>query len=227
MSSLDTTAKYLVRDHSLLLVVWARYAGLGWQGKNTCIINQRLGSWLFLGVILASLELEPDLPAPDRCGTCTRCLDACPTDAFIAPYQLDASRCISYLTIEKRGDIPDHLRQGVGRHVFGCDICQDVCPWNRRAPFSNAPEIAPREKLVNPALDWLAEMNAEDFRETFRRSPVKRAKFNGLRRNVTVAMGNSGDAHFLPALEKLAADPDETVAEHARWAMEKIRDVRG
>jgi epoxyqueuosine reductase len=219
----DAETRCYVDTGPLVERVWARYAGLGWQGKNTCIINQRLGSWLFLGVILTSLELEADIPAPDRCGTCTRCLDACPTDAFIAPYQLDATRCVSYLTIEKRGDIPDTLREGIGRHVFGCDICQDVCPWNRRAPFSNAPEFLPREKLVNPALDWLAEMNAEDFRETFRRSPVKRAKFNGLRRNLAVAMGNSGEAHFLPALEKLAADPDETVAEHARWAMKKIR----
>jgi epoxyqueuosine reductase len=203
--------------------VWARYAGVGWQAKNTCIINQRMGSWIFLGVILTSLELEPDLPAPDRCGTCTRCLDACPTNAFIAPYQLDATRCISYLTIEKRGDIPEELREGLGRHVFGCDICQDVCPWNRRAPASNAPEFAPREKLVNPALDWLAEMNEDEFRQTFRGSPVKRAKFSGLRRNVAIAMGNCGNERFLPALENLAADPDATVAEHARWAIKEIK----
>src|ERR1700757_2285828 len=145
--------------------VYAKYAGVGWTGKNTCILNQKLGSWLFLGVILTSLELEPDLPAPDRCGTCTRCIDACPTDALLAPYQLDSNLCISYLTIEKRGAIAQDLRTGMGRHLFGCDICQDVCPWNRKAPATTAPEFQPREGLVNPALEWLAEMTAEEFRE--------------------------------------------------------------
>ena len=119
----------------------AKYAGVGWIGKNTCIINQQIGSWLFLGVILTSLELTPDMPAPDRCGTCTRCIDACPTDAILAPYQLDANRCISYLTIEKRGSIPEDLRAGMGRQYFGCDICQDVCPWNRKAPATTATEF--------------------------------------------------------------------------------------
>ena len=138
--------------------VFAKYAGVGWIGKNTCIINQKKGSWLFLGVILTSLELAPDLPAPDRCGTCTRCIEACPTNAIIAPYQLDSNKCISYLTIEKRGSIPEDLRAGIGRHVFGCDICQDVCPWNRKAPASTAPEFEARPGLVNPALAWLAEM---------------------------------------------------------------------
>src|SRR5215469_15320016 len=132
--------------------VFAKYAGVGWIGKNTCVLNQKKGSWLFLGVILTSLELVADLPAPDRCGTCTRCIDACPTDALIAPYQLDSNRCISYLTIEKRGPIPEDMRSGVGRHVFGCDICQDVCPWNRKAPITLAEEFQPREGLVNPAL---------------------------------------------------------------------------
>ena len=163
--------------------VVAKYAGIGWIGKNTCIINQKLGSWLFLGVILTSLDLEAaeELPAPDRCGSCTRCIDACPTDALIAPYQLDSNKCIAYLTIEKRGALPDDndLRSGMGRHVFGCDICQDVCPWNRKAPATNAAEFQPRAELVNPALDWMAEMSAEEFRQTFRGSPVRRAKRSG------------------------------------------------
>ena len=203
--------------------VYAKYAGVGWIGKNTCILNQKLGSWLFLGVILTSLEPEADLPAPDRCGRCTRCLDACPTHAFTAPGQLDARLCISYLTIEKRGDIPDDLRSGMGRHVFGCDICQDVCPWNRKAPVTAAAEFQPREGLVNPALDWLAEMRPEEFRTAFRGSPIRRTKLSGLRRNAVIAMGNSGNAKFLPTLKRLADDPDSDVASHARWALSRIR----
>jgi epoxyqueuosine reductase len=206
----------------LLERVYAKYAGVGWIGKNTCILNQKLGSWLFLGVILTSLELEPDLPAPDRCGTCTRCIDACPTDAFIAPYQLDSNKCISYLTIEKRGAIPEEMRQGMGRHVFGCDICQDVCPWNRKAPSTTAAEFQPREGLVNPALEWIAEMSAEEFREKFRGSPIRRTKRTGLRRNAMIAMGNSGDPRLIPALEKLAADDDPVVAESARWGLGQL-----
>jgi len=206
--------------------VYAKYAGVGWIGKNTCILNQKMGSWLFLGVILTSLGLEPDLPASDRCGTCTRCIDACPTDALIAPYQLDSNRCISYLTIEKRGPVPEEMRDGMGQHVFGCDICQDVCPWNRKAPVTAAWEFQPRERLVNPALDWLAEMSAEEFRETFRGSPIRRAKRTGLRRNAALAMGNSGDRRFAPALEKLAADEDSVVAESARWAAKKLTSPR-
>jgi epoxyqueuosine reductase len=203
--------------------VYAKYACIGWIGKNTCIINQKLGSWLFLGVILTSLEISPefsaDLPAPDRCGTCTRCITACPTQAIVAPGELDARLCISYLTIEKRGEIPEALREGIGRHVFGCDICQDVCPWNRKAPVTGADEFQPREGLVNPRLEWLSEMQPEEFRATFRGSPVRRAKLSGLRRNAVIAMGNSGDEKFLPTLKRLAEDADPVVAEHARWAL--------
>lgn len=206
--------------------IYAKYAGVGWIGKNTCIINQGLGSWLFLGVILSSLELAPDLPAPDRCGTCTRCIDACPTQAITAPYELDSNRCISYLTIEKRDAIPEGLRAGMGRQVFGCDICQDVCPWNRKAPSGNDPELQPRPELVNPALDWLAQMTTVQFAETFRGSPVRRAKLSGLRRNAVVAMGNSGQLKFTSTLEKLALDPDPVVAEHATWALNKIKKER-
>jgi epoxyqueuosine reductase len=205
--------------------VYAKYAGVGWIGKNTCILNERLGSWLFLGVILTSLELQPDLPAPDRCGTCTRCIDACPTDALIAPYQLDSNKCISYLTIEKRGIIPEEMREGMGRHVFGCDICQDVCPWNRKAPATGAAEFQAREGLVNPALEWLAEMSAEEFREKFRGSPIRRTKRSGLRRNAAIAMGNSGDRRFLPTLQTLAADADPLVGESATWAAKKLGGI--
>src|ERR1700690_2202463 len=202
--------------------VYAKYAGIGWFGKNTCIINQKLGSWLFLGVLLTSLELEAGIPAPDRCGTCTRCIDACPTDALVAPYQLDSNRCISYLTIEKRGAIAEDLRPGMGHEVFGCDICQDVCPWNRKAPATSAGEFQPREGLVNPALEWLAGMTAEEFREKFRGSALRRAKRSGLRRNAVIAMGNSRDRRFGPLLEKLRADEDAGVSEGARWAANKL-----
>jgi epoxyqueuosine reductase len=202
--------------------VYAKYAGVGWMGKNTCILNQKLGSWLFLGVILTSLELEADLPAPDRCGSCTRCIAACPTDALIAPYQLDSNKCISYLTIEKRGAIPEDMRTGMGRHVFGCDICQDVCPWNRKAPVTSAAEFQAREGLVNPALGWLAEMSEEEFQERFRASPIRRTKRSGLRRNAVIAMGNSGNQKFLPTLQRLTADNDAVVAESARWAMDRL-----
>jgi len=206
--------------------VFAKHAGIGWIGKNTCIINQKLGSWLFLGVILTSLDLAPDVPAPDRCGTCTRCITACPTQAIVAPGELDARLCISYLTIEKRGAIPEDLRAGMGRHVFGCDICQDVCPWNRKAPATQVAEFQPREPLVNPALDWLAEITPDEFRETFRGSPVRRAKLTGLRRNAIVAMGNSGNEKFALTLERLVTDPDPSVSDHARWALEKLRQKR-
>ena len=218
-----TESRRYVDTGPLIERVYAKYAGVGWVGKNTCIINQKQGSWLFLGVILSSLDLTPDMPAPDRCGTCTRCIDACPTHAFLGPYQLDSNRCIAYLTIEKRGEIPSDLRGGIGRNVFGCDICQDVCPWNRKAPASNAPEFQPQKELVNPVLEWLANLGPEEFSETFRGSPLKRTKRQGIRRNAVVAMGNSGEKEFIPLLAKLSQDQDEVVAEHARWAQHKLR----
>ncbi len=220
--------------------VYAAHSGIGWTGKNTCIINQKLGSWLFLGVILTSIEIQPDLPPPDRCGSCTRCIEACPTDAFIAPQKLDASRCISYLTIEKRGAIPEDLREGIGRHVFGCDICQDVCPWNRpqkdkgagpfqQGSFNNTVnrDFRPRALLVNPSLEWLATISEDDFQSSFRGSPIKRAKRSGLRRNAVIAMGNSGNPGFAPVLRQIADhDPDEVVADHARWSLAKLQPPR-
>jgi len=202
--------------------IFAKYAGVGWIGKNTCVLNQRLGSWLFLGVMLTSLELAPDLPPADRCGSCTRCLDACPTHAFPAPYQLDATRCIAYLTIELRGPVPEELRTGIGRQVFGCDICQDVCPWNRKAPTTSSADLQARPQVVNPDLEWLARLTPEEFRETFRGSPVKRAKRSGLLRNVAIAMGNSGDTRFLEVLKVLSEDEDPIVAQHAGWAIKAL-----
>ena len=223
----ELTTRSYVDTGPIVERIFAKYAGVGWIGKNTCVINQKIGSWLFLGVILTSLELQPDMPAPDRCGTCTRCIDACPTDAILEPYLLDSNRCIAYLTIEKRGIIPDEdLRRGIGHHVFGCDICQDVCPWNRKAPASSAAEFQPRPALVNPALDWIANISEEEFRDTFRGSPIRRAKRTGLRRNAVIAMGNSGNQEFVPLLDRLAedCDEDESIADSARWAANELRN---
>lgn len=207
--------------------VYARYAGIGWTGKNTCILNQKLGSWMFLGVMVTSLELPPGvLPvlASDRCGSCTRCIDACPTHA-LTPYRMDASRCISYLTIEKRGSIPEELRAGMGRQVFGCDICQDVCPWNRKAPVVEDAELAAREELVNPALEWLAGITREEFGACFFGSPIKRAKFEGLRRNVAIAMGNSGQEKYRERLAEWSRDEDAAVREAAEWALKSLEQA--
>ena len=222
----NLTTRAYVDTGPIVERVFAKYAGVGWIGKNTCIINQKKGSWLFLGVILTSIELAPDLPAPDRCGSCTRCIEACPTDAFVAPYLLDSNKCISYLTIEKRGSIPENLRSAMGRHVFGCDICQDVCPWNRKASATNFDEFQARPGLVNPDLAWLGKMSPAEFQDTFRRSPIRRAKRNGIQRNAAIAMGNSGNSEFLPLLETLTGDPDENVAEAARWALTRLEKPR-
>jgi epoxyqueuosine reductase len=206
--------------------VYAKYAGVGWIGKNTCVIHPKKGSWLFLGVILTSLGLAADLPAPDRCGSCTRCIDACPTEAIVAPGKLDSRRCIAYLTIEKRGAIDPELLPKMGHHVFGCDICQDVCPWNNKsgnAPGTSLSEFQPQAKLFHPELSWLARMTEGEFQQTFRGSPIMRAKFAGMRRNVALAMGNSGNPAFIPLLECLAEDPDRTIADSAQWALAKLR----
>jgi epoxyqueuosine reductase len=208
----------------------ARAAGLGWTGKNTCLIHPKLGSWNFLAVIVTSLPVpgeEAPLTVPDRCGSCRRCLDACPTQALIEPYRMDATRCISYLTIEHRGDVLEELRAGMGRQVFGCDICQDVCPWNRKAPIGTNPDLMPRAELINPSLEWLAELELADFERLFNGSPVRRAGFAGLRRNIAIAMGNSGLARFLPRLEDWAATSSadselSPLQSAARWAIERI-----
>jgi epoxyqueuosine reductase len=233
--------------------VLAKYAGLGWLGKNTLLLNQMLGSFFFLGVILTTLDLEPtlganELPPPDLCGSCRRCLDACPTQAFVEPYVMDARKCISYLTIELRGPIPEELREPMGNHVFGCDICQDVCPWNRRAPIVTKPQFQPRvfpppvenrtstplppqdESLYLPGLEWLLGRSEADFRELFRGSPVKRTKWRGLMRNACIAIGNSGvgpgmvdQVRISEILERLAGSEDQVLAESARWALSRIQ----
>jgi epoxyqueuosine reductase len=218
--------------------VAAKYAGLGWLAKNTCLIHEESGSWLFLGVIVTTLELAAslgpaDVPAADGCGNCRLCIEACPTGAIVEPYVLDARRCISYLTIELRGAIPAELRERMGRHVFGCDICQDVCPWNHRAPVTALANFEPRRvaphSLYSPDLEWLISLTKEEFREVFRGSPVKRTKWRGLVRNACVALGNSGLRAGDPRYEEirarlaqLAAAGDAMVAEHAQWALNRL-----
>ncbi len=209
--------------------VLAAHAGVGWIGKNTCVIDPALGSFLFLGVLATDLELPPDAREPDHCGTCRACLDACPTDAFAAPYELDAARCLSYTTIELRGAIPEPLRAAHGDWVFGCDVCQDVCPWNRRTRREVPPDVAglraalaPRAEWDAPALAWLLSLDADAWRASTRRSALRRAKHRGLLRNAIVAAGVSGDRALVPALERHAAGSDPMLAEHARWALEAL-----
>jgi epoxyqueuosine reductase len=215
-------SKICVDTAPLLERSYARLAGLGWIGRNTCLINQQSGSWFFLGELLVSLEIEPDRPPPDRCGTCRRCIEACPTAAIVPGplgYTVDSRLCISYLTIELRTEVPAEQRAASGAHVFGCDICQDVCPWNRRAPVTAAPEFQPR--LFAPPLERLAEITEEEFRAMFRDSPVTRSRYAGFLRNVAIAMGNSGQERFRAPLERLARHADQRVREHARWALEQ------
>jgi epoxyqueuosine reductase len=238
--------------------VAAKYAGLGWLAKNTCLINEQIGSWLFLGVIITTLDLEPSLapaesPPPDRCGTCTLCLDACPTHAFTEPRVLDARQCISYLTIELRTAIPEELRPAMGNAVIGCDICQDVCPWNRKSPVTTLAAFQPRDlttvqsgeessetgenesqhtaTLFAPELERLASLTQQEFSSIFRGSAVKRAKWRGLVRNACVALGNSkilrdsaAYPRVLALLENFAGGSDQLISEHAQWAISHLKN---
>jgi epoxyqueuosine reductase len=219
-------ARTYVDTGPLVERAWAAAAGLGAWGKNTCLLHPEHGSWFFLGEAVTDLELAPDAPRADLCGSCTACLEACPTGALPEPYVLDARRCISYLTIEKRGPLPPEGRERLGRHVFGCDICQDVCPWNRRRRRQGGPPFEPRPGAVAPDLVELAALDHGGFRERFRHSPVKRTKRRGLLRNVAVALGNGGDRRHLPVLERLAEDEDPVVREHAEWAFRKVAGER-
>lgn len=200
----------------------AMRAGVGFIGKNTCVISQKLGSWLFLAELLTNLELEPDEPATAHCGRCTRCLDACPTRAFVGPYVLDATRCISYLTIELRGAIPRELRALMGTHVFGCDICQAVCPWNRFAQATENEAYHPRHALRSPELLELFALDLEGWQRQFRQSAVKRAKYAGFRRNVAVALGNTGAPEAVAPLVAALADPAALVRAHVAWALGRL-----
>jgi epoxyqueuosine reductase len=211
------TAPLLERD-------FARRAGLGWFGKNTMLLNKRLGSYFFLGGLLLDLELTPDVPhETSHCGTCNACLDACPTQAFVEPGVLDSRRCISYLTIELRGSIPEDLREPMGEWLFGCDVCQEVCPWNRKAPPGTESALQARDDLtaINPA--ELLSLSEEQFRTRFRGTALMRAKRSGLLRNAAIVLGNQGDTAALPALEQALGDSDAVVRDAVHWAIEKIR----
>jgi epoxyqueuosine reductase len=222
----DCEYRICVDTAPLLERAYARRAGLGWIGKNSCLINEHRGSWFFLGEMLLSLELTANEPPPDRCGSCSRCIDACPTQAIIPTgrnspaWELDAGLCISYHTIESKSAVPAGLRALFGSHVFGCDICQDVCPWNQRAPVSIDAPFQPRE--FAPPLAELAALSEEEFRSMFRASPIWRAKYRGFLRNVCTAMGNARRPQYRTPLEQLARHEDSAVSEHARWALERI-----
>ncbi|PYJ93326.1 MAG: tRNA epoxyqueuosine(34) reductase QueG [Verrucomicrobia bacterium] len=211
------TGPILERDH-------AAKAGIGWHGKNTMLIDERFGTWFFLAEILTTLELPPDRPVPDRCGTCERCIKACPTGAITAPHRLDARRCISYLTIELKGSIPLELRPLIGDRIFGCDDCLDVCPWNRFAQVSHETAFSARQSTTGMSLREYLQLNDAEFRGFFKNSPIKRIKRRGFLRNVCVALGNAGNASDIPALERAAADPEPLIAEHATWAIQRIRE---
>lgn len=201
-------------------------AGLGWQGKHSNLVSQDFGSWLFLGAIYTTLEIAPDTPGKDRCGSCRACQDACPTDAFPAPYQVDARRCISYLTIEHKGPIAEEFRAALGNRIYGCDDCLAVCPWNKFAAAAQAnTKLLPRAELLAPRLMDFLDLDDAGFRALFSGSPVKRIGRDRFVRNCLYAAGNSGDATLLPQVERLRADPDAAVAEAAQWAASRIRAV--
>ena len=200
----------------------AQRAGLGFVGKHTNLISRSLGNWFFLAEILTTLELPPDAPEKNRCGSCARCITACPTQAITAPFQLDARKCISYLTIELKGSIPVELRPAIGRRIYGCDDCLEVCPWNRFAREGSLMRPHARPDLSTPDLLNLLDLDEAGFRRHFAGTPMLRTKRRGLLRNVSVALGNVGDTRALPALKKAASDPEPLIAEHARWAIDQI-----
>ena len=211
------TGPVLERDHAAL-------AGIGWHGKSTMLIDEKLGTWFFLAEILTTLELPQDEPTRDRCGICERCINACPTGAITAPHKLDARRCISYLTIELKSSIPLEFRPLIGDRIFGCDDCLDACPWNRFAQVSHETAFAARRSTTAFALRDYLNLTDAQFRNLFRDSPIKRIKRRGFLRNVCVALGNVGDKEDLPALEVAATDHESLIAEHAAWAIGRIRE---
>jgi epoxyqueuosine reductase len=202
----------------------AQQAGLGWIGRNTCLIHPELGSFFFLAEVLVGIALDPDAPfTADRCGNCSNCITACPTQCILADRTLDARRCISYLTIENRGDIPESLRPALENRVFGCDLCQQVCPWNRKAPGSHDPEFDASKEIQNLNLSREMGLSSKEFKQKFTDSPILRSKYRGYLRNVAVALGNLGDLNALPVLEEASQQDDILIREHAAWAASQIR----
>jgi epoxyqueuosine reductase len=219
----EVEARALVDTARIVDRAVAQRAGLGWYGKNTNLLNREYGSWILLGELLLDVELEPDEPVRTHCGSCTRCMPACPTGALIAPGVLDNDRCISYLTIELRGPIPREMRPLIGDWVFGCDICQEVCPVNRKAQPGNHLEFSAEAGIgPSPSLIKLLDISKEEFQEQFRHSPVKRAKWEGLRRNAAVALGNVGDKTAIPALLRVLNSESALVRGHAAWALGRL-----
>jgi epoxyqueuosine reductase len=219
----ETKSLWYVDTGPLLERDLAQRSGLGFIGKHTNLISRRLGNWIFLSEILTTLPLEPDAAESNRCGSCTRCLAACPTNAITGPFQLDARRCISYLTIELKGSIPLELRPAIGNRIYGCDDCLAVCPWNRFAREGKLMQAQRREDLATPDLLDLLSLDEPEFKRRFAGTPLLRTKRRGLLRNVCVALGNTADATALPALSKAAVDPEPIISEHALWAIYEIR----
>ncbi len=221
--SARANARACVDTSAVLEKSWAERAGVGWRGKNTLLIREGIGSFVFLGEVVTDLDLEPDAPAPDQCGPCELCISTCPTGAIVAPYVLDSRRCISYLTIEHRGAIPAELRPAIGNRVFGCDDCQSVCPWNRHARPTREMRYLPREGASSPLLAELLALTEEQFRARFRDTAVWRARREGLARNAAIALGNAGDRAGVPALLRaLAEDPSPVVRGHTAWALGRL-----
>lgn len=218
----ETRALWYIDTGPLLERDLAQRAGIGFVGKHTNLISRELGNWFFLAEIITTLELPPDAPEHNRCGTCTRCIGACPTSAIVSPFELDARRCISYLTIELKGSIPEDLRPLLGNRIYGCDDCLAACPWNRFAKAGALMKAHAREDLTEPRLIELLSLDDAGFKQRFASSPILRTKRRGLLRNVCVALGNTGTIDALPALEKVSRDKEPIVVEHAQWAMDQI-----
>jgi len=224
--SCDTDIKVFVDTAPVMEKPLAESAGVGWQGKHTNVVSQTYGSWLFLGEIFTTLEIAPDPPGSNRCGTCRKCLDVCPTNAFLGEYQIDARRCISYLTIEHKGHIPADLRSVMGNHIYGCDDCLAVCPWNKFASLTSEPSFLSREDLKAPRLAELMALDDKTFRSMFAGSPIKRIGRDRFLRNVVIAVGNSGGADFAQSLERLLSDRSALVRAAAVWSLSKILESR-